>query len=144
MRWTVGTFDGSGIGGNSPLDLGLLVSKPVARPNAMELPPKTFKMILAEAVAITGSGRRVVAGTVTFDRQNHPPGLLRMLGNIVNEVARAAVLGDDFDAGGLQTIADIDLERVERRLVERRVAEVATATCRVLQIETQQLHTLSG
>src|ERR1039458_534773 len=99
-RWTVGVFDRLLVGRDGPLDLGLLVTKPVAGPNAMESPAETLKMILTQAVAISRSRGGVVAGAIAFDRQDHPPWLLWMLGDVVDEVARAAVLSDDIDAGG--------------------------------------------
>ena len=78
----------------------------------MEPPPKALEMILTQAIAIAGSRRRVVAGAIAFDRQNHPPGLPWMLGDKVDEETGADVLCDDIDAGGLQDVSDIDLERV--------------------------------
>jgi hypothetical protein len=88
----------------------------------MEAPSEALELLLAEAIAIAGGLRGVVAGAVGLDGQDELAGLVGVLGGEVQAVAANAVLADERYAGALERIAHIELERVELGCLGRRRA----------------------
>jgi hypothetical protein len=88
----------------------------------MEAPAEPFELLLAKAVSVARRRCRVVARPVALDREHEPATLCRMLGDEVDPVAGGAELRDERDADASERVADVDLERVECRLLERALA----------------------
>ena len=91
----------------------------------MEAPAEPLELFLAEPVAVAGALGGVVGGAVAFDREDVAAGLVGVLDGEVDPVAGGPVLGGRGSARCLrERVADVDLERVQRGLVEDLVAEV--------------------
>ena len=83
-----------------------------------------FELFLAEPVAVSCAGGGVVGGAVAFDGQDVVAWLGGVLDGEVDPVAGGPVLGGQFQPVSQQGVTDVDLEWVQRWLVENVVAEV--------------------
>src|SRR5207245_3272405 len=77
-----------------------------------------------------------------LDREDVAAGLGWVLNGVVDAVAGGAVLGNELEAAAGERVAHIDLERVQRRLLEHDVAEVGAVRLDVLQVLAQQFDAL--
>ena len=110
----------------------------------MEAPAEPLELLLAEAVAVAGGLGGVVAGAVGFDGEDEPAGLVGVLGGEVDAVAPDAVLADERDAGLLERVADVELERVELGGFCGLAVEVLAARLGVGEVEPQQVAAALG
>jgi hypothetical protein len=62
------------------------ILKPVSRPDAIDVPLKPLKHLLAQSVTVSRRAGRMVASTVALDSEDEAA-TLRMLDRKVNEVA---------------------------------------------------------
>ena len=83
-----------------------------------------FELFLAEPVAVSGAVGGVVGGAVAFDGQDVAAWLGGVLDGEVDPVAGGPVLGGQLQPVPQEGVADVDLERVQRWLVENLIAEV--------------------
>ena len=77
-----------------------------------------FELFLAEPVAVSCAAGGVVGGAVAFDGQDVAAWLGGVLDGEVDPVAGGPVLGGQFQPVPQQGVTDVDLERVQRWLVE--------------------------
>src|SRR6266516_7378389 len=101
-------------------------------------------MFLSKPVPVTGRGGRVVASAVALDREDHLTGLCGMLRRVVDPVPRAAVLGDERDAGGHQLIPDVTFKRIEFWLGDRQASRIGTLALRICEVATQHFRALGA
>src|SRR5690606_40351067 len=98
---------------SSDLDIAFAVHEPVRGPDAVEPPAEAFEDLLAQAVTIPSRRGGVVGRSVTLDREDETPRLLRVLRNQVDAVTRASVLRDERHPMSPEHVRDIRLEAVE-------------------------------
>jgi hypothetical protein len=86
----------------------------------------------------------VVGGAIAFDGQDVAARLGRVLNGEVDPVAGGPVLGGQFQPVPQEGVTDVDLERVQRRLIENMISEVGALGLGVLQVLAQQLDAFGG
>ena len=105
----------------------------------MEAPALVLQHLLAQAVAVAGRGRGVVAGPVGLDGEHLAPGLVGVGAGEIDAVAGDAVLGREGDAATLQPVRDGQLEGVHLR---QRTADVLATGRHVLKILVEPIDAL--
>ena len=86
--------------------LGLLIQKPIGRPNAIQVPSATFDDLLPQSIAIACRSRRVVSRPIAFDSQQIRPISLASANSDVDEIARHPNLKHRFEPIGFHDLGD--------------------------------------
>ena len=86
--------------------LGLLIQKPIGRPNAIQVPSATLDDLLPQSIAIACRSRRVVSRSIAFDPQQIRAISLASANSDVDEIARHPNLKYRFEPIGLHDLGD--------------------------------------
>jgi hypothetical protein len=74
----------------------------------------------------------VIRSPVALDGKDKPAGLGRVFGGKVDPVPEAPELRDDRYSLGEKAVLDVNLERIQLRILQRSLAEVAASSSRSL------------
>src|SRR6266516_1331389 len=118
------------------------------RPSVMGGPPGGGEANLPSLAARPAKDKSVTEqqspSAVALDREHHSTGLCGMLRRVVDPVPRAAVLGDERNAGGHQLIPDVTFKRVELWLGDREASRIGPLALRIRQVATQHFRALAA
>ena len=109
----------------------------------MKAPTLALQHLLPQAVAVASGRGGVIAGTVGFDSEYHPSGLVRMRACEIYAIAGDPILGSNRYSASLKPILDGEFKWIEWYILYVSTEALSTGSS-IFEIAPKQVDTLGG